>query len=82
MTTMNTDDAAPQHDPLSEEMDLITFQEADARLYEELAWTRQKIAGLRASNDDAAELEAQQRRLTALEAVAQRLRAQRTQPFN
>lgn len=80
--TMDTDDAAPQHDPLSEEMDLITFQEADARLYEELVRTRQKIDELRASNDTAAELEAQERRLAALESVARRLRAQRTQPFN
>jgi hypothetical protein len=82
MTAMTTDDAAPQHDPLSEEMDLITFQEADARLYEELARTRRIIADLRASNDNPAELEAQERRLSALESVGRRLRAQRTQPSN
>jgi hypothetical protein len=63
-------------------MDLITFQEADARLYEELARTKQLIENLRASNDDAEELAAQERRLSALEAVARRLRSQRTQPFN
>lgn len=82
MTPMGTDDAAPQHDPLAEEMDLITFQEADARLHEEIGRTRQIIADLRASNDSATELDAQESRFAALESVARRLRAQRTQPFN
>lgn len=77
---MSTDDAVPQHDPLSEEMDLITFQEADARLYEELARTREIVDALQTSGDNAAELEAQERRVVALEAVARRLKAQRTQP--
>jgi hypothetical protein len=76
---MMSDCQVPQHDPLSEEMDLITFQEADARLYEELARTRAIVQGLRASGPSE-ELNAQQARLTALEAVTRRLRAQRTQP--
>lgn len=79
---MTTDNEAPQHDPLSDEMDLITFQEADARLYEELTRTRQLIDDLRTSGEDASELVAQERRAAALESVARRLRAQRTQPFN
>jgi hypothetical protein len=78
---MSTDDAVPQHDPLAEEMDLITFQEADARLYEELARTRSLIERLSAATaPDQEELAAQQGRLEALERVLLRLRGQRTQP--
>jgi hypothetical protein len=78
---MATEDVAPEHDPLSEEMDLITFQEADARLYEEKARTTAVIGELQASADpDQAEIAAQQSRLEALERVASRLHGQRTQP--
>ena len=45
---MSAEDSAPEHDPLAEEMDLITFQEADARLYREQARTRELIEGLKA----------------------------------
>jgi hypothetical protein len=75
------DDAAPQHDPLAEEMDLITFQEADARLYREQARTRALIEQLKAAPDpDHTEIAAQQGRLEALGRVETRLRSQRTQP--
>jgi len=79
---MTEHEEAPAHDPLSEEMDLITFQEADARLYKELVRTRDIVAGLQGSEDpdDRAEVTVQSERLRALEAVAQRLRGQRTQP--
>jgi hypothetical protein len=78
---MSTEDAAPEHDPLAEEMDLITFQEADARLYKELARTKALVERLQATDPiDHAEIAAQQGRLDALKRVADRLRGQRTQP--
>lgn len=78
---METEDVAPEHDPLSEEMDLITFQEADARLFEERARTMALIEKLVSTADpDHAEITAQQARLDALERVVKRLRGQRTQP--
>jgi hypothetical protein len=76
-----TDDEAPQHDPLSEEMDLLTFQEADARLYRELTRTKEIVEQLRAlPQPDVEEIAAQEQRLDALCRVATRLRNQRTQP--
>jgi hypothetical protein len=78
---MSTEDVAPEHDPLAEEMDLITFQEADARLHEELVRTKALVEQLRAADPaDQEEIEAQQTRLDALTRVAERLRRQRTQP--
>jgi hypothetical protein len=77
---MSTKDIVPEHDPLAEEMDLITFQEADARLYEESARTTALIEQLQRSTEpDVAEIAAQQDRLQALERVANRLRRQRSQ---
>jgi hypothetical protein len=78
---MSTKDIVSKHDPLAEEMDLITFQEADARLYEESARTTALIEQLQRSTDPGlAEIAAQQDRLQALERVANRLRRQRSQP--
>lgn len=78
---MTSEDSAPAHDPLSEEMDLITFQEADARLHEEQARTRVLIEELEsAAETDHAEIAAQRSRLEALGRVEARLRGQRTQP--
>jgi hypothetical protein len=78
---MSSEDVVPQHDPLSEEMDLITFQEADARLHEEKERTKTLIERLLSTPDpDRGEITAQQGRLEALERVEARLRAQRTQP--
>jgi hypothetical protein len=78
---MSAKDIVPEHDPLAEEMDLITFQEADARLYEESARTTALIEQLQRSTEpDLAEIAAQQDRLQALERVANRLRRQRSQP--
>lgn len=78
---VDSEDIAPEHDPLSEEMDLITFQEADARLFEEQARTRALIERLQSAADpDHAEIAAQQGRLEALVRVEARLRGQRTQP--
>lgn len=69
----------PEHDPLSEEMDLITFQEADARLYEELELARIDLEDLKASSIPAnqAEVTFTEERVKALEAVSERLREQR-----
>jgi hypothetical protein len=62
-------------------MDLITFQEADARLYKELKHTKVLVDQLQAADPiDHEELEAQQTRLDALKRIAERLRGQRTQP--
>jgi hypothetical protein len=78
---MSTEGVAPEHDPLAEEMDLITFQEADARLFMELANTKRLVERLQAADPiDHAEIAAQQGRLEALNRVAERLRGQRTQP--
>ncbi len=78
---MSSEGIAPEHDPLAEEMDLITFQEADARLFRERARTRELIDRLRASAaPDHAEIAEQQSRLEALGRVEARLRGQRTQP--
>lgn len=78
---MTSEGVAPEHDPLSEEMDLITFQEADARLYEEKARTKSLIDRLRSTpHPDVEEIAAQQSRLDALSRVEARLRGQRTQP--
>lgn len=78
---MSLEDIAPEHDPLAEEMDLITFQEADARLFKELAHTKTLVEQLKAADPvDNDEIAAQQGRLDALKRVAERLRGQRTQP--
>lgn len=78
---MSIEDVAPEHDPLAEEMDLITFQEADARLYKELKHTQLLVDELRSADPiDHEELEGQQTRLDALRRIAKRLREQRTQP--
>jgi len=78
---MSAEDPAPEHDPLAEEMDLITFQEADARLYREQARTRELIEMLKAGAEpDHDEIVAQEDRLAALGRVGSRLRGQRTQP--
>jgi hypothetical protein len=78
---MSTEDVAPKHDPLAEEMDLMTFQEADARLYKELKLTGALVERLRGTEPiDHDEIAAQQTRLDALRRVAKRLRGQRTQP--
>jgi hypothetical protein len=78
---MSAEDVAPEHDPLAEEMDLITFQEADARLFKELKHTELLVQQIRAARPvNQEELDAQQTRLDALRRIAERLRSQRTQP--
>ncbi len=71
----------PPHDPLSEEMDLITWQEAAARLHEESLMVEAGIRELSVTSaSDAAareEVAALTKRLAALRRVEQRLRSQR-----
>jgi polyhydroxyalkanoate synthesis regulator phasin len=69
----------PPHDPLSEEMDLITWQEAAARLHDESLVVESGIRDLTAKPDvaDQEELAALTKRLEALRRVEQRLRSQR-----
>ena len=71
----------PPHDPLSEEMDLITWQEAAARLHDESLVLESGIRDLQAKSDadgaDHEELAALTKRLEALRRVEQRLRSQR-----
>ena len=63
----------PTHDPLSEEMDLITWQEAAARLHDESLILE---AGIRDTADQE-EVAALTKRLEALRRVEARLRSQR-----
>lgn len=71
----------PTHDPLSEEMDLITWQEAAARLHDESLVLEAGIRDLTAKPDaDAAdqhEVAALTKRLEAIRRVEQRLSSQR-----
>jgi hypothetical protein len=73
----------PAHDPLSEEMDLITWQEAAARLHDESLVLEAGIRDLKATSPDdpdsgaQEELAALTKRLEALRRVEQRLRAGR-----
>ncbi len=41
-----TGDARPEHDPIAEDLDLLTAKEATARLYDVLVETRELIAEL------------------------------------
>ena len=76
---LSTMGSRPTHDPLSEEMDLITWQEAAARLHDESLVLESGIRDLTAKPDaaDQEELEALTKRLEALRRVEQRLRSQR-----
>lgn len=70
------------HDPLSEEMDLITWQEAEARLRDESVRVEADIQQLEGTGESrsAAEqsaLEAARLRLAALHRVAERISSQR-----
>lgn len=71
----------PTHDPLSEEMDLITWQEAAARLHDEALVLEAEIRDLTAKSDtdaaDGEEVAALTKRLEALRRVEQRLSSQR-----
>jgi hypothetical protein len=41
-----TPESRPEHDPLAEDLDLLTVKEAAARLYDQLIVTRERIAEL------------------------------------
>lgn len=72
----------PAHDPLSEEMDLITWQEAGARVYDELVVAEAELKQLKSLSGELSpeaerDLVATQRRVDALHRVAERIRAGR-----
>lgn len=75
-----TGDDRPAHDPIAEEMDLLTGQEAAARLYDEIAALRDEDADLRRSGDSP-RLAAVQSRLRDLEAAAARIRQRSSPPL-
>jgi hypothetical protein len=74
MTTpvWNGDDR-PGHDPVAEDMDLLTHQEAAARLYDELEELRSEAAQLDASRGSAERLAAVRERIQLLESTLRRL---------
>lgn len=70
------------HDPLAEEMDLITWQEAAARLHDEALLVESQIQQMEASRSGSSEPESSdlvsaRTRLGALHRVADRLSSQR-----
>ena len=69
------------HDPLAEEMDLITWQEAAARLHDEALVVEAQIERMKSADPEptepSPELVAAQNRLDALHRVAERLSSQR-----
>ena len=70
------------HDPLAEEMDLITWQEAAARLHDEALVVEAQIQQMEAarsgsSEPESSDLVAARTRLGALHRVADRLSSQR-----
>ena len=78
------DDDRPGHDPIAEEMDLLTGQEAAARLYDEITRLREEDAELRhsaAGSADSSRLAAVRARLRDLEAAAARIRQRSSPPL-
>jgi hypothetical protein len=47
----------PEHDPLAEDLDLLTVKEAAARLYDQLIATRERIAELERGPAEPGQLE-------------------------
>jgi hypothetical protein len=72
----------PEHDPLLDELDLMTHQEAAVRFYEQVEELRAEIAVLRSSDPSAASLIAEKEaRIDDLQATARRIATRRT-PFD
>lgn len=61
-----TADTRPEHDPLAEDLDLLTVKEAAARLYDQLIATREVIAELERDHAEPGRLEEARNRERAL----------------
>jgi hypothetical protein len=66
-------DGRPGHDPVAEDMDILTHQEAAARLYDQVEDLRAEADRLTASGDNADQLPAVLERLALLERTIERL---------
>ena len=68
----------PEHDPVAEDMDLLTHQEAAARFYDEIEALRAEETGLTVAADaDGARLTFVRERIGDLEAAIQRIMTRR-----
>jgi hypothetical protein len=70
-------DTVPQHDPVAEDMDIMTHQEAAARFHDEIERLRADAAEL---SDGSEELATVQARIRDLEAAAARV-SRRSSPL-
>lgn len=73
-----TEPEAPAHDPLADEMDLLTIQEAAARLHENLAEAR---ADLDSAGPSSPRVEVLRRRVETLEEGVRRYAVMRGRTF-
>ena len=62
----------PEHDPLAEDLDLLTVKEAAARLYDQLIVTRELIAGLERDHAEPGRLDEARSRERELRAAIER----------
>ena len=67
------DGTRPEHDPLAEDLDLLTSKEGVARLYDELVVTRKLAASLDGASDPS-QLEEARTRVRNLEEAIERAR--------
>jgi hypothetical protein len=68
------DSSRPEHDPLAEDVDLLTSKEGVARLYDELVATRNLVSELERSSADTSELAGARDRARNLEEAIARVR--------
>lgn len=71
----------PEHDPIAEDMDLLTHQEAAARFFDEIESLRVEEAQLIAANDNDHRLSGLRQRIADLEAAIERIAARRTPTY-
>jgi hypothetical protein len=76
-----TEQDRPGHDPVAEDMDLLTHQEAAARFFDEIEALRTEEAGLGAQGGDAERLAAVRSRIAVLHAAIERIRQRRTPTY-
>lgn len=75
-----TGDARPEHDPVAEDLDLLTTKEATARLYDVLVETGGLIAELERTNAEPERLAEARVRARNLEEAIERARKPVTPP--